>query len=72
MRSSIFLVVSLFFIVAFSTKMQRAFIERDLVYQLQKAQIYLQKELIHYERGKIKNYTLYLAVKNYADRLTFL
>lgn len=39
------------------------------VVEVKKAQIYLEKELDLYSRRKSDNYTLFLAVKNYATRL---
>lgn len=46
--------------------------ERSEVHEIRKAQIYLQKTLLRYERGWEDKYTLYLAVRNYADRLGYL
>lgn len=39
------------------------------VAEVKKAQVYLEKELDLYSRKKSDSYTLFLAVKNYADRL---
>lgn len=39
------------------------------VEDVRKAQIYLQKQLQMYDHQRADKYTLYLAVKNYANRL---
>lgn len=44
-------------------------LRRSDVEDVRKAQIYLQKQLQMYDRHRVDNYTLYLAVKNYASRL---
>ena len=36
---------------------------------LNKSQRFLQKNLINYQKGRVNQYTLYLAVKNYVKRL---
>ena len=46
--------------------------QKSDVHEIRKAQIYLQRTLMGYERGREDKYTLYLAVKNYANRLGYL
>ena len=51
---------------------RRMNLDWERVHEIQKAQIYLQKQLIMYEKNRTDNYTLFLAVKNYANRLGLL
>ena len=44
-------------------------LQKTDVEDVRKAQIYLQKQLQMYDQNRFDNYTLYLAVKNYAQRL---
>lgn len=52
-----------------SAKNPQLMLRKSDVQDVRKAQIYLEKQLLMYDHRRADNYTLYLAVKNYADRL---
>jgi len=70
-RTFLFLFVGLLYL----TTLSQAFFLNQLILKLnevvdvRKSQVYLEKELDLYSKQKSDYYTLFLAVKNYADRL---
>ena len=70
-RISLFICVGILSLVASSTasSLNQLIIQLNEVVDLRKSQVYLEKELDLYGKQKSDYYTLFLAVKNYADRL---
>lgn len=70
-RTYLFTCIGLLALVALSAAASnnKLVISQDEVVALKKSQVFLDKQLDLYEKRKSDYYTLYLAVKNYADRL---
>ena len=70
-RTSLLLCIALFAVIASSatTSYNQLILKMTQVADVRKSQVYLEKELDLYSKRKSDYYTLFLAVKNYADRL---